>query len=143
MLQCAHARSETVHNAHHYNLLSPWHKHTEVPNWRSYYSAVLSASYRVRTSKLISRSPQYKQFVVFRVHFRVHREAHPFPQQFWYGPGPGSRRFNQIGMSLSTCDAPCDEVRPGKAAGLDRWAYHEHMAVPQSLDYHRCLRDLA
>ena len=30
VLQCAHALSETVHNAHDYNLLSPWLRHPEV-----------------------------------------------------------------------------------------------------------------
>ena len=67
VLQCAYALSETVHNAHHYNLLSPsqtlWHRHMEVQNGRSSYSEFFHPvrrvdGYGVRTRKHITRSPQ-------------------------------------------------------------------------------------
>ena len=83
VLQCAHARSETVHNAHHYNLLSPWHRHIEVPNGRSSYSAVLSAVLR-------GKNTQAHNIITSITVHGLHREAHPVPQQSWYCPGPGA-----------------------------------------------------
>ena len=40
------------------------------------------------------------------------------------------QRFGTSAGSInpSTCDTPCDKVLPGTAAGLDRWARHEHIA---------------
>ena len=40
----------------------------------------------------------------------------------------GKHRCKVAGSTAPTCDILCDEVQTGTAAGLDRWARHEHIA---------------
>ena len=40
----------------------------------------------------------------------------------------GKHRCKVAGSIAPTCDILCDEVQTGTAAGLDRWARHEHIA---------------
>ena len=90
VLQCAHAQSETVHNTHHYSLLSPWHRHTEVLNGQSSYSAILSAV-------LLGKNTQaHNTLTSINRLLSSPRRASSSSAVLVL---PWSRSFNQIGMS--------------------------------------------